>query len=287
MCPHGGPSGRMDLHVHTDRSDGRFSPERVLQKAMAARLDAIALTDHDLPPPVAPGIHRRDGESLRVIGGSEVTTCHEGTELHLLVYFPEPVPAAATAFLVERARLRCARLAEAGRRLGLADSWLDADALAGHRTVTRLTLARHCVAAGRIRSTEEAFRTVLAPEAGVLEPVDLPFLDALGILVPTGGITSWAHPTIEQAQAYLRLFARFGLHAVETLRPGIGRHTRVALRRMAERLGLLQSGGSDWHGFGPQVLGSFAVRREQVAPLLSKLDGAPRAAEIVSSEQVL
>jgi 3',5'-nucleoside bisphosphate phosphatase len=277
------PSGRMDLHLHSDRSDGRYPPEAVLDKAWGARLEAIALTDHDLPPPLTPGIHRQGDRCLRLIAGSEVTTIHEGTEQHLLAYFPSAPSEEAAAFLHERALLRSRRMAEAARRLGLGDDWLDPQALAGHRTVTRLTLARRCVFAGRARSTEEAFATLLAPGNGLLEPVELPFPEALRLLLAMGAVTSWAHPAIEQARAWMRDFARTGLHAVEALRPGVGRHTRVALRKLADRHGLTVTGGSDWHGYGPRVLGAFSVRGEQISGLLTLLDGVETPAEIVSS----
>ena len=79
---------RCDLHIHTTLSDGRFSPDTVIQQAAQAGLGLIALTDHDIP-------HRRktekitvDGHEIWVIAAAEITVSHEGEEHHLLTYFP-------------------------------------------------------------------------------------------------------------------------------------------------------------------------------------------------------
>src|SRR5256885_178306 len=81
----GADPGRVDLHMHTDRSDGRYPPEEVLARAVARRLDVIAVTDHDLPNVIAAGTHAVAGRTIRVIAAVELSGNHAGREFHLLV----------------------------------------------------------------------------------------------------------------------------------------------------------------------------------------------------------
>ena len=94
---------RIDLHTHSDRSDGHHSPQGLLALAAEGRLDVLALTDHDLAPALTPGVHTVGGRKIRVIAAVELSTMHLGTELHLLVYFPEKMPAGFSAWCTQRA----------------------------------------------------------------------------------------------------------------------------------------------------------------------------------------
>ena len=140
---------RLDLHMHSDRSDGRYPPEEVLARAAANGLDIIALTDHDLSPALVPGVHEVGGRQVRVIGAAEVSGVHDGRELHLLVYFPAAVPDAYSRFLVACAAARAQRYDEAVARLELDLPVADDDARAGRRSLTRQHLARAMVQAHR------------------------------------------------------------------------------------------------------------------------------------------
>ena len=87
-----------DLHMHSDRSDGRFSPEEVLERAVEGGLQVVALTDHDLIGAVDPGLHRIGTRDLHVLAGAEISGTHDGREFHLLVYFPGEPPAGFVDF---------------------------------------------------------------------------------------------------------------------------------------------------------------------------------------------
>lgn len=264
--------GRIDLHLHSDRSDGRFPPEEVLARALAGKLDAIAVADHDLPNALRPGLHADAKHQLRVIAAAEVSGSHAGREFHLLVYFPGEMPPDFQAFLRERARVRADRYDRAVEKLGFADLPLaDAAARAGERSLTRHHLFHALRAGGHVRDMREGFSLL---GSGVVPLIELPFVDAIRIARAAGGVTSWAHPSLEDAQAHTSAFVAAGLQGLEGVRPNADRRTRNGLKALAERYGLLLTGGSDWHGWHETQLGMFAVTGERARDFMARLDRA-------------
>jgi len=249
---------RLDLHMHTLRSDGHASPSAVLAAAAAGQLDVIAITDHDLAPEIPAGIHEVNGRSVRVLAGVEISTMHEDEELHLLVYFPGEMPPSFAQWCTGRAQWR-ARWFDAAMEIVGLDARADEDALAGRRSLTRVHMARAVVDAGMVPDMTTAFRAWIGHAAGHVPHIDLSFSEAISIARDAGGWTSWAHPGLAMAQAWAPAFASQGLHALEAWRPRGGKHRRDSLHRLANRHGLAITGGSDHHGGGGRPLGSFAV----------------------------
>jgi predicted metal-dependent phosphoesterase TrpH len=265
--------GRIDLHLHTDRSDGRFPPDDVLARAFAGRLDLLAVADHDLPNVLPAGLHERDGRTLRLVAAAEISGHHDGREFHLLVYFPGEMPEDFRAFLRARARARAVRYDAAVAKLGLPGlPPADDDARDGARSLTRHHLYAALKAARHVRDMREGFQ--LLGGSAVVPLIDLPYVDAIRIAREAGGLTSWAHPGLLDAQAHLATFVRAGLEGIEGVRPRLDRKTRNGLRSLAEKHGLLLTGGSDWHGWTEPPLGTFAVTGERARDFVARLDRA-------------
>lgn len=261
------PRARLDLHMHSSRSDGRLPPDGVLAAAVAGNLDVIALTDHDLPPSLAQGLHRVGPRTIHVVHGVEISAMHEGRELHLLAYFPDEMPADFVDFCLGRARSRAQRYAGALDAMGLPDmDGPDEDAREGRRALTRHHLARALVAAGHSATLSDAFRQWAGEHQPYVPALDLQFVDAIGAVRDAGGFSSWAHPDLAQAQAWVGVFAAAGLHALEAHRPSVGRGVRDTLARLAYKHRLGVTGGSDWHGWQGE-LGNFAVPLRQMPDL--------------------
>ncbi|MDP2314148.1 MAG: hypothetical protein Q8P41_14695 [Pseudomonadota bacterium] len=266
-----GDPGRIDLHMHTDRSDGRFPPDDVLGRAFAGKLDAIAVADHDLPNVIPAGVHQRDGRELRLIAAAELSGSHAGRELHLLVYFPGDMPQAFRDFLRDRARIRADRYDAAVAKLGFADLAIaDDSARSGERSLTRHHLFHALKAGGHVRDMREGF--TLLGGSGVVPLIELPFVDAIRAARAAGGLTSWAHPSLVDAQAWTATFVAAGLQGLEGVRPHIDRRTRNGLKVLADQHGLLLTGGSDWHGWHESPLGTFAVTGERAREFIERLD---------------
>jgi len=254
----------MDLHMHSDRSDGRFDVDAVLHKAAAGGLDLIALTDHDLPSQAPAGRVVIGGQPLHVLHGVEVSGVYEGVELHLLVYFPGAMPEGFRVFCQDLARRRADRYETARERLGLEGlPAADAAAHAGERSLTRLHLSRSIVDSGHARNLADAFKRFTGDQHGNVPNVELAFVEAIRVARSHGGLTSWAHPPLEQAKAWTRPLAQAGLQGLEGLRPGLGKKTRRTYSKLARKHGLVLTGGSDFHGWSPQRLGDFAVQSQQ------------------------
>jgi predicted metal-dependent phosphoesterase TrpH len=262
---------RIDLHLHTDRSDGQHPSAEVLARCARGGLDLIAITDHDLPSDLAAGEHVVDGRTIRLLGAAEVSGVHAGGELHLLVYFPAAVPASFAAFCADNVRARALRYDEARSRLGLGGvPAADEPAHRGEHALTRHHLARALVAAGHAANLRDAFTRLVGSRSGTVPPVNVAFVDAIRIARDAGGITSWAHPPLELL-GFLPAFARAGLHAVEALRPGLNSRDRRRTRGEARASGMFVTGGSDWHGWHDAEPGLFAVEPAEIQPFLDAL----------------
>ncbi len=259
------PSGaRFDLHLHSDRSDGRLPSEQVLRMCAQGGLDVIALTDHDTPPVLPSGRQRVAGRDIHVLHAAEVSGAHDGREFHLLVYFRGDMPEPFRQLLRSLGRARVDRYRQAVAALGL-DGIPDPppDAIDGDRAITRVHLSEAIVAAGHASDLGDCFQRYTGNDTGMVPPVSLDFRAAIRLARAAGGFTSWAHPSVDDAKAHLATFAAAGLQAIEAARPTLRPIDRNALLRMAHRRGLLVTGGSDFHGFSrnrPPGSWSFPVR---------------------------
>jgi len=263
---------RFDLHLHSTHSDGTLPPAAVLQRCAEAGLDAVALTDHDLVSTLAPGPHTFGDRTVHLYAGAEVSGTHEGTEYHLLCYFPGEAPRPFREFCTEQSRSRADRYATAVTRMGVPGLPApDDDALTGARALTRLHLARALVDAGHATTVSDAFARFTGHRHGNVPPIAFPFTEAIRFARSLGAVTSWAHPPIGPARQYVETFAAAGLQGLEALRPRLATSHKRTLKKLAKRHGLFLTGGSDWHGWGGHQLGLFHVTRYELSGFLDAL----------------
>jgi hypothetical protein len=258
--------------MHTDRSDGRYSPDEVIKRCFDGNLDVVAITDHDLATPLPTGVHHRGEQQLTVLGGAEISGQHEGQELHLLVYFPRDIPKDFVAFCERQSQERAQRYQTALERLDLPQSLSPSDeAMRGHRALTRHHLARHLVASGRASDLRDAFATYIDHRHGNIPKIQLPFVEAIRQARAFGGVTSWAHPPTRHLDAFLDDFVSAGLQGLEGLRPHMSPKNRKTIRNRARRCKLFMTGGSDWHGWRDADPGLFWVDRYDLKGFLGAL----------------
>lgn len=242
-----------DLHVHSTASDGTHAPADVVRLAAAAGLDTIALTDHDTLAGVADA--GRAGESLgvRVIPGCEFSVAAPWGEMHLLAYFlPAGGGGTLTSFLEEQRNARVTRMREIVRRLaasGAPMTFDDVVAQAEGEALGRPHAARALVHGGRVRDVTEAFDRYLGRGRPAFVPKVLPALRHVTALVAAaGGVSSAAHLKDRASRAALRRLREAGVDAVEVRHPAHDQAMAARLEGLAPELGMLCSGGSDWHG---------------------------------------
>ena len=245
-------AGAVDLHLHSTASDGAFPADDVVARAAAAGLKAIALTDHDtldgLPAALAAGSRL----GIRVIAGCEFSTAAPWGEMHVLGFFLPLGWDPLEQFLLRCRADRERRGADMVTRLnGLGVGLAMDDVLAESRggAIGRPHVARALLRNGWVHTIQEAFDRFLGwGRPGFVEKRLPSFAEVAGLVHAAGGVVSAAHLKDRGTRSALSAFKAQGLDAVETRHPVHDPDQRARLTELAAQLGLLRSGGSDWHG---------------------------------------
>jgi predicted metal-dependent phosphoesterase TrpH len=250
----------IDLHLHTTASDGRLSPAQLVARAKAAGLTTISVTDHDTVAAIADVRAAAAAVGMRVVTGIEVTAVDQGRDVHMLGYFFDAASASLAAVLEHQRALRVSRVRDIGGRLatlGMAidvESVLLAAAARPGSSVGRPQVARELVRAGYVTSVQDAFDKWLATGKPAFinrtGPSPATIVDAIH---DAGGIASMAHPGVTKRDELIGPLAEHGLDAIEVYHSDHAPEDQYYYRLIAERHGLLISGGSDFHGEDPAV----------------------------------
>jgi predicted metal-dependent phosphoesterase TrpH len=276
----------IDLHAHSDASDGTDTPAGLIAAAAAAGVDVLAITDHDTTGGWADAAAVRP-PAMGLLRGSEFSTqvSLDGrtSSVHLLGYLFDPTDPVIVA---EHRRLKIER-----RRRGLAivermvDDGLPITAdqvmtIAGNAPVGRPHIGRALMASGVVTSVDEAFATHLAGRAKYYVPkVDTNLLAAVRMVTAAGGASVIAHPRGRGerrvlTEDYLGMLAAAGLAGIEVDHPDHDADDRAELRAIAGRFGLLTTGSSDYHGSNKQLrLGQESTRPEVLTALIDRTSG--------------
>jgi predicted metal-dependent phosphoesterase TrpH len=245
----------IDLHLHTTASDGRCSPTELVQRVYDAGVRVFAVTDHDTVAGHAEAARAARGHGLEFVPGIEITAVWRGRDVHVLAYWVDAARPAFAAFLEAQRAQRVARVEAIGTALAAAGAPVDlAPLLArlGQRpgaSVGRPDLARLLVDAGHATSVQDAFDRLLGDgcPAYVARRGVTPE-DVFTLVHDAGGLTSLAHPGVTRRDERLAAWAAAGLDAIEAYHSD---HTDTDVAfylEQAEALGLLVTGGSDFHG---------------------------------------
>jgi predicted metal-dependent phosphoesterase TrpH len=241
-----------DLHTHSTASDGTHAPADLVRLAAAAGLDTIALTDHDTIDGVAEA--RRAGEALRVrvIAGCEFSVQAPWGEMHLLGYFLPADRGELAEFLAGQRAARADRMREIVRRLQASGASVTFGAVvaeAGGDALGRPHAARALIRAGHVAGIGEAFERFLGRGRPAFVPKRLPQLAAVTALIRrVAGVSSAAHLKGRGTRGALERLREDGVDAVEVRHPAHDDDLATRLETLAPELGMLRSGGTDWHG---------------------------------------
>jgi predicted metal-dependent phosphoesterase TrpH len=257
----------VDLHAHSTASDGSVPPERVPALAAAAGLSAIALTDHDSIEGIAAARHAATALGIEVLAGVELSAFENDRETHILglhLADVERIEARLATFRAAR-RTRAERIVEALNALGVP---VTLDAIlreAGEGAIGRPHIARALIAGGWVRDPREAFDRYLGYGRPAFVPKHtLGVAEAIRLIHAAGGIAVLAHPGAGGVRAWLEPLAAAGLDGVEVRHPSHSAEDVARLSALADHLGLVPSGGPDWHGAtaGARVLNAMRVPYE-------------------------
>ncbi|MCX7703215.1 MAG: PHP domain-containing protein [Planctomycetota bacterium] len=258
----------IDLHLHSTASDGRYPPQEVVDRAVAAGIQIISLTDHDTIKGYEEVKDYAAGK-IFLVPGTEVTTYYDGIEFHFLAYFPNGIGESCRLLLKSLQDERMSRMKLCLfnlRKRGLKIGYQDVAQFVDGSSVSRSHIARALVAGGYAANIYEAFAKFLSPEAGLIPPPSLSPLRLFDLLSKDGAFSFWAHPEQSDFDKYFALFKEKGLSGVE-----ICSKSRFPLyfEKTALSNGLLTTFGSDWHGFNEEEAMGVRINPERVKPFLS------------------
>lgn len=262
-----------DLHTHSVYSDGSATPAEIISQAKRLGLGAVALTDHNTTAGLPEFLAEGEAQGVTAVPGIELSTLYGERELHLLGLFVRPehyekLDALTEKFhhLKEESNLR---LAEGLRGAGYGIDYARVRRRNPAGNVNRVHFAEELLEGGFVSSVKEAFDTILNEKFGLYRPPDrLQLLDGIRFLNGLGVLPILAHPLQDLDEGELRALLpaamEAGLLGMETLHSSYGAEEKEIALRAAEEFGLVQSGGSDYHGSGkPDV--SLATGRGELA----------------------
>ncbi len=241
--------------MHTTASDGRLTPAELVTRAHASGLTTISVTDHDTVASIADVTQLAASLHMRVVPGIEITAVDQGRDVHMLGYFFDPDDERLAALLVQQRALRVQRVREVASRLASLNLVIDVEHLllaASTRpgaSIGRPQIAREMVNAGLVASVQEAFDMWLASGRPAFVPRTGPSpAEVVDAIHAAGGIASMAHPGVTQRDELIAPLAARGLDAIEVFHSDHTPDAQAHYQRVAARLHLLVSGGSDFHG---------------------------------------
>ena len=277
----------VDLHVHSRVSDGVLAPRDVVRMASEMGLRAVAVTDHDTVAGVPEALAAGEEFGIEVIPAVEISTQFADGACHILGYFIDIQNAALGTLLAEAREGRRRRNVQMLEKLAALGVPLAMDDVRRHVTagvVTRAHFASAMIEKGYVASWDEAFERFLGrgKPAYVHRKHVEPF-EAIRAVRGAGGLSALAHPrqlnrTVEETGQWIAELARAGLDAVETMSPDHGPALAKRYRAVASRLGLVETGGTDWHGHANNAgftigvgSGALRVRYEVVEKMKRRL----------------
>ena len=262
----------IELHAHTTASDGTLEPAALVAYAATCEIRTLAVTDHDTLGGCEAAIRSGSDVGVRVVPGIELSVLYPTGTFHLLGYLPDTTPAPLMARMDEIASARDRRnrtIVDRLHDLGAAIEWEEVAARTTGR-IGRPHIADALVAAGYATDRIDAFDRYLGDGApAFLAAGSIPPAEAIALVKACGGVTAIAHPatlghdlaTLDRVVGEL---AAAGLDGLEAHRGDAPPEEQATYRALAERHGLIPTGGSDFHG--PATEGSGRILGETGAP---------------------
>jgi len=262
-----------DLHLHTQFSDGTFTPQELVLYAQKGGLSCIALTDHDTVEGCAPTAVACAAVRMEFIPGAELTAEHADTEVHVLGYFLDTANEMLLARIAQFQSVRQNRIHEMVAALNKHGVPLKVEAvfaLANCKSPGRPHVARALVKEKLIGSLDEAFERFLKKGRPAWVPkTKMSALESMELIHQAGGLAVMAHPGLNRTDEIIPDLVAAGMDGIECFHT---KHSTVMSERyleIAEEYGLLVTGGSDCHGFSKNkpLIGTVRLPYEHVEKL--------------------
>ncbi|PWI34062.1 phosphatase [Vibrio albus] len=278
---------KIDLHSHTTASDGRFSADALIDRAIGFGVSVLAITDHDTVEGLEPAhkyVHE-NGLDIRIINGIEISTLWENKDIHIVGLNVDPQNQTLCRLVSEqkhrreeRAKLIAKRLEKVTRE-GIYD---EVRAIAGEASITRAHFAQWLIDNGYVDTKPKVFKKYLTRNnPGYVPPNWCSIADAVSAIHAAGGQAVLAHPgrydlTAKWIKRLIAAFVEAGGDAMEVAQPQQAQHERRNLADYAIQYKLLASQGSDFHYPSPWMeLGRNLWLPSGVEPVWKDWDNIP------------
>jgi len=251
-------TGYVDLHLHTTASDGVMSPSQIVGYAKYKGLQAIAITDHDTIEGLEEGLSEGKKIGFEVIPGIEISAEHSPGSMHLLGFFLDilhPLLNERLRYLQKARAERNPKIIEKLNRLGLDITYEEVLKASGGGQVGRPHFAQVLLEKSYVRSYQEAFERFLKKGAqAYVDKLRFSAKEAIHFINEASGIAVLAHPNTLHMNQYSELeklilqLIEDGLKGIEVYYPEHSALEVAQYKNLAERYGLLMTGGTDYHG---------------------------------------
>lgn len=266
-----------DLHMHTNFSDGTYTPEELAGHAKRCGFRAVALTDHDTMEGCARMGVACEAGGVEFIPATELTAEHGGHELHMLGYFLDAQNERLATDLAKFQQVRQQRIYDMVKRLNEMNVPIQAEAvfaLANCRSPGRPHVARTLVQGGFCRSLDEAFERFLRKGKPAWVPkFKISATDAINLIHHAGGLAVMAHPGLNHNDDLIPDLVAAGMDGIECFHT---KHSTTMNQRylmIADKYHLLVTGGSDCHGMskGKPLIGTIKIPYDCVERLKERV----------------
>ena len=246
-----------DLHIHSNYSDGTLTPAELIALAEKQKVFAVALCDHNTVDGLPDFIKASENSSVIAVNGIEISTEYNGTELHILGLFLPEDKFEEISEMMSRIKVfkeeSNKKLVENLRADGYLVDYDEIKSKNKNAYINRAHIAAELIEKGYFTDRKEAFDAVLSPDGGYYVPPErFKALETIRYLASIGAVPVWAHPFLdmnaEEIDAFLPIAKAYGLVGMETRYSEYSEETQKTAELLAEKHGIKQSGGSDFHG---------------------------------------
>mgnify|MGYP001050179134 CR=1 FL=1 len=256
-------SGKIDLHIHTTASDGSLPPQDILTLAIKLGIKAISLTDHDSVEGIKTLLATGNSHPIELLSGVEISAApppgfNLSGSIHILGYGINVEDKKLNEMLDRQQQARInrtpqiiARLNELGIEVGL----IDIQAKSDNSQIGRPHIAQWLIENDHAASMDDAFNRYLGKgRPAYIEKARIPMADAIQLIRTAGGLAVLAHPgliDVQETNLYEQLLVELmsmGLQGIEVFYPEHSPQQETFFKQLAAKLGLIISGGTDFHG---------------------------------------
>ena len=283
----------IDLHAHTNHSDGKDTPTELVLNAAKVGIEVLAITDHDTVSGWGEAITAAQSHGIGLIPGIEVSTravtpSGHGVSVHMLAYLPDPENQALLVALNRTKESRVIRAREMVARLSK-DYPIDFDLVLSQlpegSTIGRPAIADALVQLGIVPTRSDAFTSILHRSSPYyVSEKSLDTIEAIGLIRQAGGVSVMAHPLIDfppgakredLPRAHFETLIEAGLNGLEVDHRAVPSQAKSWLRDLALKHNLIVTGSSDYHGVGGKdnLLGENVTSPQMLERIIDQASG--------------